>query len=207
MQLQQLLDEVEHPAGNACLRIAGDLLDLAVGHDVDVELRPHPLEQLGELQGRHFGGAALLQGRRQRAEHRRIVARAQDKAFVDDHGGEVGIEHDRAERILDAADKHRFVNERIKRSAQPAPLRAQARPALRRCAGDDQGLEIGPVRLALAERGRQYVRHALPEIPMNVPVLRVLAERAREQRDRDPLGKRCRAPRIFSRGSVAQCSH
>ena len=53
------------------------------------------------------------------------MARAQGKAFVDDDGGEVGIEHDRAERILDAADEHRLIDESIERPAQPAPLRAR----------------------------------------------------------------------------------
>ena len=50
MQLEQLLDRVEDAAHRVRLGLAGDLLDLAVRHQVEVELRPHALEHLREVQ-------------------------------------------------------------------------------------------------------------------------------------------------------------
>ena len=50
MQLEQLLDRIEHAAHRLRLRASGDLLDLAVRHQVEVELGPHALEHLREVQ-------------------------------------------------------------------------------------------------------------------------------------------------------------
>ena len=46
VDLHQLFDFVEHAADHRSCRVAGDLLHLAVGQQVDVELRADALDEL-----------------------------------------------------------------------------------------------------------------------------------------------------------------
>ena len=46
---------------------------------------------------------------------------------MDDDSREIRIEHGGAECVLEAADKHRLIDEGIERAAQPAPFRAKSR--------------------------------------------------------------------------------
>ena len=81
MQLEQLLDGVEDPAHAIGRGIAGELLDVTVGQQVDVELRADALQGSGEAQRR---GVAILRHAERvqhRPQHRRLVARAEREAF------------------------------------------------------------------------------------------------------------------------------
>ena len=83
-----------------------------------------------------------------RAEHGRFTTRTQCKAFVDDDGCDIGIEHRRTEGILEASDDDRLIDERVNRTPQPPPFGCEVLPVGGGNAGHDQGLEIGPARLA-----------------------------------------------------------
>ena len=50
VQLEELLNRIEYSAQGVCLRIAGDVFDVAVGQQVEIKLGPHALERLGQMQ-------------------------------------------------------------------------------------------------------------------------------------------------------------
>jgi hypothetical protein len=135
------------------------------------------------------------------------VPRAKRKTLVDDDGCDVGIEHRRAERVFQASDDHRLIDERVERTPQPAPFGGKVLPAGGGQAGDDQGLEIGPARLAAAERGRQQIRRAALAVVVQIPVARMLAERAGHQRLRDPGRQRQTGRRIAGSCALLQRRH
>ena len=131
MQFEELLDGVEDAAQRICLRVAGDLFDVPVGQQVEIELRPHALQRLGQVQCRDVGRLPLVGRFHERAQDRCVMPRAEREAFVDHDGGQLGVEHRGAEGVLEAADEHRLVDERIQRPAQAAPLCGQAWPRVR----------------------------------------------------------------------------
>ena len=204
VQFQQFLHRIEDAAHRIRLGIAGDLFDPAVRHEVKIELGPYALEDLRQVQRRCFRRLVLVDRFGQRAQHRRVVPRAERKAFVDDDGGKVGIEHRRAERVLEAADEDRLVDERVHRPAQPAPFRGERGPARGRRAGDDQDFEIGPVRVRAAQRGRQDIGRRAVTVLVDIPIAGVLTEGAREQHAGDAARERRGRMRIVRRGMVAQ---
>ena len=126
---------------------------------------------------------------------------------MDDHGREIRIEHGGAECILETANKHRLVNEGVQRTAQPAPLGAKRRPARSRRSGDDQDLEIGPVRDRCGREPAASRPARLPSVPVGIPVAGMLAERPRQQCAGDAFGKRERRPRVVFRGILSQRSY
>ena len=204
VQLEQFLDRVEDAPRRVRIRIAGDLLDPSVQYEVEIELRPHALQHLRQVQCRHLGALFLVGGLDKRPQYRRIVPRSEREAFVDDDGGEIRVEHCRAECVLEAADEDRLVDERIQRPAQPAPLRGKSRPARGRRAGDDQDLEIRPMGIRAPKRRRQYIRRHALVILVRVPIAGVLAERSGEHGAGDATAKRCGRGRIIGRGMIAQ---
>ena len=67
------------------------------------------------------------------AQYRRIMSRAKGKAFVDDDGRDVGIDHRGAEGVFEASDEHRLVDEassgrRSLRHSAPDPANRAGRP-------------------------------------------------------------------------------
>jgi hypothetical protein len=74
------------------------------------------------------------------------------KAFIDDDGRYVGIDHGGAKGVFEASDEHRLVDEAVQRATEPAPFDAQIWPIGRRHAGDDQDLEIGSTRFCVTQR-------------------------------------------------------
>ncbi len=176
VQLQQFLYCVEDAAGNIRIRISGQLFHAAVGHQIEIELRTHPLQDMREPQCGGVGSLLLLERCRDGPQYRRIVPRPQREALVNDDGAEIRIEHDGAERVFEAADEHRLVDEGVERAAQPAPLGAKVRPGGGRRSGDDQGFEIGSARIGAAGRRRHQVRHRFLVILVGVPVAGMLAE-------------------------------
>ena len=132
------------------------------------------------------------------------MPRPEREAFVDDDGGEVRVEDGRAERVLEAADEDRLVDERILRPAKPAPLRGESGPACGWRPGDDQDLEIGPMAIRAPKRRRQYIRRHALVILVRVPIAGVLAERSGEHGAGDATGEGCGRGRIIGRGMIAQ---
>src|SRR5262249_8190215 len=49
VQFQQLLDRIEDTAYSGGLRAAGDILDPTVDHEIEIEFRPHSLQNLREI--------------------------------------------------------------------------------------------------------------------------------------------------------------
>ena len=131
VQLQQFLHRVEYAADRIGSRIARDLLDPAVGQQVEIELGPDSLENACQAQGRNV--RRVQRGKRidHAAQHRRVVTRVEGEPLVDHHRSKIGIQHRRAQRILGAADDHRFIDERVLRSAQATPFRRDARAIAR----------------------------------------------------------------------------
>ena len=128
---------------------------------------------------------------------------------MDDDGGKIGIEHGRAERVLEAADEDRLIDECVQRPAKPAPFGRKRRPARGRRAGDDQDFEIGSMRVRLPKRRRQDVRRHAVVILVLVPFARILTEGPREQRAGDAAGSAAVACASFaaawSRSAVINC--
>ena len=54
VQLEQFLDRVKDATNRVGVRVAGYLLDRAIGHKVEVQLRPNPFQHLRQMQRRHF---------------------------------------------------------------------------------------------------------------------------------------------------------
>ena len=98
------------------------------------------------------------------------------KSFIDDDGPEIRIEHGRAERVLETADKDRLIDEGIGRTAQLAPFRTKTGPARGGKPGDNQGLEIRPAGGSVAKPRRQQVGRFGFGIRMHVPITGMLAE-------------------------------
>ena len=103
-------------------------LDIAIGHQIQVKLGAHPLDDMGEPERGSIGLLVEAGGSHHGAEHGRVMARAKGKAFVDDDGRDVGIQHDRAEGVFQASDDDRLIDERIDRTAQLAPFGRKRRP-------------------------------------------------------------------------------
>ena len=139
------------------------------------------------------------------AQHRRVVPGVLRKAFVDDHGGKVRIEHRGTERILEAAGKDRLIDESIHRATQLPPLGGKVGPVGSGDAGHDQGFEIRPPRPGLAKSRRHQIRHF--SVGLGIPIAGMLAERARLQRLRDAHGQRERACRIARGRALGQGRH
>ena len=59
--------------------------------------------------------------------------------------GDDRVEQDGADRVLEAADRHRLVDEGVLRPAQAAQFGHLMRPAVGGAGRDDEHLEIGPV--------------------------------------------------------------
>ncbi len=92
-----------------------------------------------------------------RAQHGRVMTRAQRKAFVDHDGREIGIQDRGAEGVFEASDDDRLIDELIDRTPQLAPFGSERRPIVGGDAGDDQGFEIRTARRMLTECRRQQV--------------------------------------------------
>ena len=135
------------------------------------------------------------------------MARAERKAFVNHDRGKIGIENGRAERVLEAADEDRLVDEGVQRPAQAAPFRRQGRPACGRRAGDNQDLEVRSMRFRLPQRRRQGVRRHGFVILVLVPHARILAEGPGQHGAGDPAGQGRRGLRVVGRGVIAQRGH
>ena len=89
------------------------------------------------------------------------MPRTQRKAFVDDDGAKIRVEHRGAEGILETSDDDRLIDERIGRAAQLAPFVRNTLPAAGGMAGDNKRFEIGAARLGPAQRGRHQLRRAV----------------------------------------------
>ncbi len=143
----------------------------------------------------------------QGAEHGRVMPRAKRKAFVDHDGCKIGVQDGRAERVLETADDDRFIDERVDRTPQLAPFRAEPRPIVGRNAGDDQDFEIRAVRLFPPERRRQQIGNVSIAIIVQIPVASMLAEGPRRQRLHNPRRKPERRCRVSGRSGFLQRRH
>ena len=148
VQLQHLLDRIEHAADAACPRIARDALHMAVGEKVDVELGPQLLQARGKRKGkvlvldRAFGVTGRLE---ELPQDGRVMVRGVVEALVDRDGRERRVQDGGADRVLEAADGHRFVDEGVLGAAELAELGDLVRARDPRARGrDDEHLEIGP---------------------------------------------------------------
>ena len=158
MQLEQLFHRVEDAANDIGLGIAGQLLHIAVGDQIDVEFGPNALQRARQRQ-RRIGHLLSIHRCHQGAQHRRVMPGLLRKAFVDDNGTKIRIEHRGTERVLETAGKDRLIDESIHRAAQLPPLGRKVGPVGSGDAGDDQGFEIRPPRPGLAKSRRQQIRH------------------------------------------------
>ncbi len=206
MQLEQLLHRVEDAANDIGLGIARQLLHVPVRDQIDVELGANALQRARQRQ-RRVGHLLAFHRGHQGAQHRRVVPGVLRKAFVDDDGTKIRIEHRGTERVLETACKDRLIDESIHRTTQLPPLGCKVGPVRRGDAGDNQGLEIRPPRAGLAKSRRQQIRHFSVGIRMRIPIADMLAERARLQRLRDAHRQRERACRITRGRALGQGRH
>src|SRR6516225_10165065 len=126
---------------------------------------------------------------------------------MNDHGAKVGIEHSRAEGVLETSDKDGFVNEGIEGPAQTAPFRTKGGPACRRRSRDYQYFEIGSPALRTSERRRQHIRRYPPILFVRLPIAAVPTVRAREHGPGDVAGKPCGGLRVVCFGLLLERSN
>ncbi len=186
VQLQKLLNGIEDSADHIGVRVSGHLLHVAIGHQVEIKLGPDPLQDVGEAKCGKVGLRLRAHRGHQGAEHGRVMARAKRKAFVDHDGGKIGVQDGRAERVLETADDDRFIDERVDRTPQLAPFRAEPRPIVGGNAGDDQDFEIRTVRPFPPERRRQQIGNIPSAIIVQIPLAGMLAEGPCRQRLHNP---------------------
>ena len=123
------------------------------------------------------------------AQHRRVMARGVGEALVDRDAGDDRVEQCGADRVLEAADGHRFVDEGVFRTAQPAKPGHLLLPALRGAGRDDEHLEIRPVsRVAPHHRGVE-LRRRFGELLRGFPSGGVVLVGACQDRLGDPPGE------------------
>ena len=189
MELQKLFDGIEDPPDHVRIGVSSHLLDIAIGHQIQVKLRAHALDDMGEPERGSIGLFVEAGGGHHGAEHGRVMARAKGKAFVDDDGRDVGIQHHRAEGVFQASDDDRLVDERIDGTSQLAPFGRERRPVAGREAGDDQGFEIGTAHRLLPECLWHQVRRLPIAVIIRTPVAGVMTEGPRRQGLRDPCRK------------------
>ena len=160
VDLHRLLDPVEDPPDRRRLRGAGQPGDVAVGREIDVELRPPPAHQLRQedpeiaaprrLGDLHLAGQDL-------AQHRHRVLRGVPEAVADHDRLEIGVEDHGEHRVLEAADHDRLVDELVLDAPQPAEGLPDLRPHGPLGGRDEQDLEVRPPALTAADRRRQDV--------------------------------------------------
>ena len=173
MKLQRFLDRIEDAPHGIRRRVAGQLLHLAVGEQVDVEFRPDPLQCAREAQGRHVRSFRLPQRIEYGAQHRRIVTRTVGEAFGEDDRNDFRIHCCRAEGILEGANEDRLVDESILRPAQPADFVRKCGPTCSRLAVDEKDFEIRPARAGFTRRWRHDIghlarRHLIVYVPLRL---------------------------------------
>ena len=207
VQLQQLLDRVEHAADAGGARVAGDAFDAAVGEQVDVEVGAEPLQAGGERQ-RHVVAVDMVGveagGGQHGAERGRIVARGVGEALVDGDGGDHRVEQDGADRVLEAADRHGLVDEGVLGPAQAAELGRLLRAAVGGAGRDDEHLEIGPVARRVAHRRGIELGRGVGELLGGLPGAGVMLVGAGQDRLGDPPGKARGALGVTGGDALAQ---
>ena len=206
MQLEQLFHGVEDAANDIGLGIAGQLLDVAIGNQIDVELGANTLQRARQRQCR-VGRFLAVHRCHEGAQHRCIMPGVLCKSFVDDNGRKVRIEHRGTECILETAGKDRLIDESIYRTTQLPPFGCKVGPVRGRDAGDNQGFEIRPPRAGPAKSRRQQIRHFSVGIRMRIPIAGMLAERARLERLRNAHRQRERACHITRGRALRQSRH
>ena len=121
MQLEQFFYRVENATNDIGFGIAGQLLDVLVRDQIDVEFGANALERARQRQ-RRVGGFLAIHRCHEGAQYRCIMPGVSCKTFIDDHGRKVRIEHRGTERVLETACKDRFIDESIHRTTQFPPL-------------------------------------------------------------------------------------
>ena len=190
VDLHRLLDPVEDAPDGRRLVGAGEPGDVAVRREVDVELRTPPahhlrqedpeiaaLRRLGDL---HLTGEDL-------AQHRHRVLRGVAEAVADHHRLEIRVEHDGEDRVLEAPDHDRLVDELVLDAPQPAEGLPDLRPHRPLGGRDEQDLEVRPPALTAADRGRQDVGDMGLALLVRLPGLLVIPVAVGEERAADPL--------------------
>ena len=159
VDLERLLDLVEDAADPVGRRIRQNRVGLRVGEQDDVELGSEPLD---DLRQRHaeVGRRTILRvkgqpGGQHALEQRHVSRGRVGKAVVDHHGLEVGVEDHRQRRVLERADEHRLVDERVLRAPQLPYLLGMSGPARRRRGRHEQHLEVR-LRGRLVQRCRHH---------------------------------------------------
>ena len=177
MQLQQFFHGIEYPAKHVGLRIACELLDIPVRHQIEVELRAHALQRVRQPQGRvrRFQRLDRCWSASATPAHHAVDCCAKPSLMTT--AARSGLSMVGAEGVLEASDKHRLVDEGVERTAQPAPFGAEIWPVRCRHAGDNQDLEVRAMRFRSAQRRRQQSVGSTLAIVMNIPIARMLAER------------------------------
>ena len=188
VDLEGLLDLVEHAPQAGRGRIGEDLVRLAVGEEEDVELRPDLLRGPGEEQAEVAPPLLRVEGEARlepALEERQVVRRGIREAVVDHDRLEVRVEDDGEERVLERPHQHRLVDELVLRAPELPDLLDLRGPAARGGGGHEQRLEVG-TRRRLARRGGH---RALADRPflVRLPLAGLVAVAARHERARHPL--------------------
>ena len=190
VDLHRLLDPVEDPPDRRRLGGAGQPGDVAVGREIDVELRPPPAHQLRQedpeiaaprgLGDLHLAGQDL-------AQHRHRVLRGVPEAVADHDRLEIRVEDHGEHRVLEAPDHDRLVDELVLDAPQPAEGLPDLRPHGPLGGRDEQDLEVRPPALTAADRRRQDIGQMGLALLVRLPGFLVIPVAVAEERAADPL--------------------
>ncbi|MNE14569.1 hypothetical protein D3C80_1074520 [compost metagenome] len=190
VDLQRLLDFVEHPADERVVFITGNSLNLTIAEQQDIELRPDGLDRSGQWQGQVRGVfvvRAVAQVWGQQLTHPGgATARCKSETFVDHDRLQVDVEYHREQRILKGAGHDGLVDEGVLVAAQLANGLKVLRPCRDWRGADNQCFEI---RTMCGRSGETTGRGCVGQVFAGLPVVCVLLVTAVEQRTADALSQ------------------
>ena len=205
VKLERLLDGVEDPAHAIGRGIAGEILDVTLGQEEDVELRADALQGSGEAQRR---GVAILRHAERvqhRPQHGRLEARAEREAFRHHDRGERRVDGRGAKGVLERSDEDRLVDELVLRAAEPAHLVGERRPACGRLGRNEQDLAVGPAAFRPLQARRHDVGHLVDtHLGVGIPFRGALPIGAGHEPVRNPPRQTRRAAGVVRRDPLAQ---
>jgi hypothetical protein len=207
VQLEHLLEPVEHAPDSRRFVRAGELADVAVGRVVDVELRANGVrgarEQHAEIAVARRGGLRQV-GRDELAQIGQRGLRGVAEAVEHHDCLDVVVDEHCEHRVLEAADRDRLDHELVGVAPQLADALAHRFPgrALRR--RNHQHFAVGLARLAAADGRRQDLRHMRVVLVLGLPRLGIVAVAVGEQRHADAL---CEAREACPLGGLEALVH
>ena len=193
MQLQDAFAGVEHSA-EMLAEPACDVLDLDLGHQVQVELGTQPRQRLGQDLGALVWRLVVVElvgdlGVDEFRQRRQVAGRLVGEPAADDDGLQIDVEPGRDERLVAGCDNNELVDELVVGATPAADLLAQCALLSLGHRLDDQHFEVRLIALRdglvleLTWVGPEHVVFVQPGVLDITGAVRLGRERAIDPRD------------------------